>query len=164
MKTAFTPYHFLAYILHPKYTPGKQLSEDQRLKAENFIIDFYSDFLPNYYSFFAQEAPFLKARFNACALATPPSSWWCSLQTSKNPNLNQIFVSFASRLMSAPASSASLERFFSTFGYVQVQSKIRNRLSLQRTAKLVFCNRYLRGKETDIDDSDSDDLLSETQA
>ena len=111
--------------------------------------------MPNYYSLLAQEAPFLKARFNACALTTYPTSWWNLLQTSKNPNLNQKFVSFAYRLMSAFASSASIERFFSTFGYVQ--SKIRNRLSLQRTAKLVFCNRYLRGKETDIDDTDSDE-------
>ena len=40
--------------------------------------------------------------------------------------------------------------------YVRLYSyiRIRNRLSLQRTAKLVFRNRYLRGKQTDIDDDD----------
>ena len=55
--------------------------------------------------------------------------------------------------MSAPATSASLERIFSTFGYVQ--SKLRNRLKLEKTAKLVFCNRDLRAKHAE-DESDSD--------
>ena len=53
--------------------------------------------------------------------------------------------------MFAPTSSASLERFFSTFGYEQ--SKIRNRLSLQHNSKVVCRNCNLRDKDTDIDDS-----------
>ena len=53
------------------------------------------------------------------------------------------------------STSTSLEHRAYVWLYSYI--RIRNRLSLQRTAKLVFCNSYLRGKETDIDDSDSDE-------
>jgi len=46
-------------------------------------------------------------------------------------------------LLSCPASSASVERVFSTFGLVH--NKLRNRLGVERAAKLVFCHRMLRG-------------------
>ena len=39
----------------------------------------------------------------------------------------------------ACASSASIERVFSTFGLVH--SKLRNRLGIEKAAKLVFCFR-----------------------
>ena len=46
-------------------------------------------------------------------------------------------------LLSSPASSASVERVFSSFGLVH--TKLRNRLGVERAAKLVFCYRMLRG-------------------
>ena len=97
--------------------------------------------------------PLSRARLSESALRTPPNSWWRSLLVSKNDKLNHNFVKFASCLMSAPAISASLERSFSTFGYVK--SKLRNRLKLEQTAKLVFCNRHLRAKHAE-DESESD--------
>ena len=45
-------------------------------------------------------------------------------------NSIKICVKFLSRLMSAPATSVSLERIFSTFEYVQW--KLRNRLKLEK--------------------------------
>ena len=106
--------------------------------AQNPIMSFYQ--LPN---------PII----SESALRTPPNSWWRSLLVSKNDKLNQNFVKFDSRLMSAPATSASLEQIFSTFGYVQ--SKLKNRLKLEQTAKLVFCYRHLRAKHVE-DESESD--------
>ena len=46
-------------------------------------------------------------------------------------------------VFSSPASSASVERVFSSFGLVH--TKLRNRLGVERAAKLVFCYRMLRG-------------------
>ena len=46
-------------------------------------------------------------------------------------------------LQSAVASSAALERVFSSFGLVL--TKLRNKLGLQKAAKLVFIYRILRG-------------------
>ena len=78
----------------------------------------------------------------------------------KNQKLNQNFVKFCARLMSAPASSVSLERIFSTFGYVRVYTKLRNRLQLKTTSKIVyFCYRHLGAKQTESE-SDSDSELN----
>ena len=52
------------------------------------------------------------------------------------------------QLHSACASSASIERIFSSFGLIH--NKIRNRLGVEKAAKLVFRYRMLRGKE-DLD-------------
>ena len=140
------------YILNPTLN-GERLSNEQRERAELYLNEKHPEFLPNYFSYLAKDYPFSHARFSESALRTPPNSWWRSLLVSKNGKLNQNFVNFASRLMSAPATSASLERIFSTFGYVH--SKLRNRLKLEKTAKLVFCNRHLRAKHAE-DESESD--------
>ena len=52
-------------------------------------------------------------------------------------------------LLSCPASSASVERVFSSFGIVH--TKLRKRLGVERAAKLVYCYRMLRGKTADDD-------------
>ena len=43
----------------------------------------------------------------------------------------------ALKLLSMPASSAAIERFFSNFG--MIRSKLRNRLGISKAAKLVCC-------------------------
>ena len=57
------------------------------------------------------------------------------------------FSELAIRLLSAPASSASIERIFSNFGYIH--NEMRNRLGCATAAKLVFCYRMLRGEKCD---------------
>ena len=47
-------------------------------------------------------------------------------------------------LHTACASSASIERVFSSFGIIH--SKLRNHLGVEKAAKLVFCYRMLCGK------------------
>ena len=43
-----------------------------------------------------------------------------------------------------PASSAAIESIFSTFGLIQ--TKLRNKLGIQKCGKLVFCYRMLKEK------------------
>ena len=57
------------------------------------------------------------------------------------------FIKLAIRLIFAFASSASIKRVFSTFA--QVHNKVRNRLSVEKAQKLVYCYKILRGNSTD---------------
>ena len=61
--------------------------------------------------------------------------------------VSEDFIELAIRLVSAPDSSASIKRVFSTFAHVH--NKVRNRLSVEKAQKLVYCYRILRGNSTD---------------
>ena len=50
--------------------------------------------------------------------------------------VDEEFVAVAERSLTAVASSAVVERILSTFGYIH--SNIRNRLAIEKAAKLVF--------------------------
>lgn len=58
--------------------------------------------------------------------------WW----TSQRDALGSEAVELAEQLLTASASSANVERVFSTFGLVQ--SDLRNRLGIEKAGKLVF--------------------------
>ena len=68
--------------------------------------------------------------------------WWtfvkrtCKLVNMKLRDLAIVLVCFPSR-------SASIERIFSNFG--AIQTKLHNRLGLEKAAKLVTCYRELHG-------------------
>ncbi|KAH3734891.1 hypothetical protein DPMN_041342 [Dreissena polymorpha] len=49
------------------------------------------------------------------------------------------------KFLPMPSSSASRERIFSNFG--TIQTKLRNRLGIQKAAKLVVCYWFLRGDQ-----------------
>ena len=74
-----------------------------------------------------------------------PVTWWKGLKYAALP---EGLVELMIQLHSACASSASIERIFSSFGLIH--NKIRNRLGVEKAAKLVFYYRMLRGKE-DLD-------------
>ena len=85
-------------------------------------------------------------------LKLSPIVWWKGVLKNSRAEINHQFASIAVHLLSASATSASIERIFSNFG--NIHSKIRNRLEGDTAAKLVFCYRMLRDKtdfETDDD-------------
>ena len=86
----------------------------------------YPEMIPTYLSFLAQTDPFPKLRFREEARQVSSTVWFKSLTGSK---VSEDFRELAIRLVSAPASSASIERIFSTFAHVH--NKVRNRLSLK---------------------------------
>ena len=71
------------------------------------------------------------------------SKWWriMGTKTAKQLNPQNEFCTFIVNLMNCPASSASLERMFSTFG--MVWSTLRNRLGVEKAEKLVKIYRYV---------------------
>ena len=74
-----------------------------------------------------------------------PADWW-KIQKRKAERQFKIaaarFCEFMIGLHSCPASSAGIERWFSTVGFVW--SKTRNRLGMQKAQKLAACYRALR--------------------
>lgn len=73
-----------------------------------------------------------------------PGRWWTAVGNQAGVDIPKSLVQIAIRLHNMPSSSASIERIFSNFGHIQ--SKLRNRLGVQKCAKLVLCFRMLRGK------------------
>ena len=74
-----------------------------------------------------------------------PKMWWSLLKRKaiKSEDQDQIkFTTFMVNLHSCPSSSASLERWFSTFGFIW--SKQRNRLGHEKALKLTRIFESLR--------------------
>ena len=165
---AIQPFHIVAYILHPKYR-GALLSEDQREAANQWgkgPVSFDNAdqvmqgptqnplFLPLLVAYDTQTAPFPQSFFCEPMLSFSPILWWKGVLKNTKAEINHKFSRLALRLLSAPASSASIERIFSNFGYIH--NKLRNRLGGETAAKLVFCYRMLRGSGTDHSEMDND--------
>ena len=74
---------------------------------------------------------------------TKPAVWWSCVERSGV--ITKDFSQLARKLMVLPASSAAIERVFSNFGIIQ--TKLRNRLGVEKAAKLVLCYCFLRGSE-----------------
>ena len=90
----------------------------------------------------AKSTPFPAVYMTKNAFKTAlPIVWWKAMKLYAVP---ERFISMALHLLTSPASSASIERVFSSFGLVH--TKARNRLGNEKAAKLVFCYRMLRGK------------------
>ena len=92
----------------------------------------------------AQTDPYPKLRFREEARQVSSTVWWKSLTGSK---VSENFIELAIRLVSAPASSASIKRIFSRFEHVH--NKVWNRLCVEKAQKLVYCYRILSGNSTD---------------
>jgi len=104
-------------------------------------------FLPLLVAYDTQSAPFPQSFFSEPMLTVSPTVWWKGVLKNTKAEINHKFSRLAVRLLSAPASSASIERIFSNFGYIH--NKFRNRLGNATSAKLVFCYCMLRGTGSD---------------
>ena len=74
-----------------------------------------------------------------------PAKWWKILgkkQSKSKEMATPEFCNFMTKLSSLPASSASVECLFPTFGLVHTQ--LQNRLGNEKAEKLVMCHRTLR--------------------
>jgi len=154
---AIQPFHFVAYILHPTFR-GAQLIHSQREEANQWIVAQHPEFLPLFIAFDTQSAPFPQSFSSEAMLKQLPILWWKAVLKNSKVEVHHKFSSLAVRLLSAPASSASIERMFSNFGYIH--NKLCNRLGGQTAAKLVFCYHMLCGNYESEEDTHSDDRVS----
>ncbi len=74
---------------------------------------------------------------------TSATVWWLAVERSQV--LCKDLCDIAKKLLVMPASSGGIERVFSNFGLIQ--TKLRNRLGVEKAAKLVMCYRMLRDRE-----------------
>lgn len=127
----------IAYSLHPQLK-GELLSPQQKnlVSTKMFnngtnaeLYDSYEDFV-NCKGLYDNESFF---KLN------PELFWDLMSATSEELSI------FALKYVSLPSSTASLERVFSQWAYVH--DKSRNRLSADRSAKLLFCYHHLRTNE-----------------
>lgn len=140
---AMTPDHYLANLLHPVYR-GKKLDPSHVNNAQEKLLESSPDAVPDLLDFMTDSVALPKALVHQAVITkTKPKVWWSSTEHSNT--VNKTICKLAMQLLSMPSSSASTERVFSNFGVIQ--TKLRNRLGLQKAAKLVFCYRFLRGKE-----------------
>lgn len=79
-------------------------------------------------------------------------SWWKAMATLTN--IDKSCVDFCETLMMLPASSACIERSFSTLS--DIITKRRNRLCVDTAQKLCVVNRKLAPKVVDMDGSDEE--------
>jgi len=140
MNKALKPFHFFAYLMDHKYR-GKRLSPEQREIAREWLKNIQVENFPFVIAFEAEASPYPATYFSAAAVTMHPVIWWNAV--AKSSSIPSNFVAIITQLLSSPASSASIERVFSSFS--GVHSNLRNRLGVVKAAKLVFCYRALRG-------------------
>ena len=141
---AVQPFHILAYITDHRYVDDYKsfIDNDNENSAEQWLEDRNPDFLGLLYKFNLKDREvFPKQMFSESLKVISPSEWWNIMKGKvtrsqiRDKEVSTNFCSFLASLHSCPASSASIERWFSTFGFVW--SKIRNRLGADKAMKLV---------------------------
>lgn len=97
-----------------------------------YVNTFYPNIMPEILNYKAQSGPFKQYLFTEHTVQNmKPLIWWLALRHHISPEL----LNLIKQLHTAVASSAGIERLFSTFGFVH--SKARNRLGTEKAAKLV---------------------------
>ena len=140
IKQVLTAEHFAAYKLHLVYR-GEKLNSEQHQIVHDYLAERNADFIATLIAYEGESLPFPPAYFKESARQVKPVIWWKGLRVFKVPD---DFVNIAVKLLSAPSSSASIERVFSNFGVIH--TKLRNRLGNETASKLGFCYRMLRGQ------------------
>lgn len=124
------------------------LSLVQENEAEQWVGEQRPNFLPGVLSFRIKDGNVFPAHMfgENVVKAMTARNWWTIIakKIEKDPNckLPKDFCKFFIDLHSCPASSGSIERIFSTFGFVW--SDIRNKLSAEKAEKLVKIYRHTR--------------------
>lgn len=146
---AITPHHFVAYTMDPKYF-GEKLTIQQEKVVEEFLSQKNASYLVYMLSFKAKdEEIFPKVMFEDAVNSLSTYKWWMIVRSKllKTENASSSLIEFCtyiSNLHSCPASSAAIERVFSSFGHVW--SKLRNKLKPEKVEQLVKIYRYLNKK------------------
>lgn len=139
---AITEYHFLSYMLDHRYQ-GNKLTQIELDSTLDYVNIYHPAILPEIIQFQAQASPFSKYLFNELTIQNvTPLTWWTSMQKRITPEL----FNLTQKMYSAVASSAGLERLFSSFGLVH--SKLRNKLGVEKASKVVSIFKCLNSNKT----------------
>ena len=144
---SYEPFFILAYLTDPKNKDNDTLVSEYIDETEEWLLSYDSEMMASYVKYQLKDKSFYPDYlFTEKMTQMGPRNWWKFLnQKAKNDHDQLKFTTFMVDLHGCPASSASLERWFSTFGLVW--SKIRNRLGHGKAMKLVKIYRSLRSAE-----------------
>jgi hypothetical protein len=135
---ALGPVHYLANVLDHRFR-GMHLTDSQKSTAYQLLNEYDSHLMPIVFGLEFCGEPFPSYLFTDQLKSVSPLSWWkvaLSALANKVGDVKQSLSYLTDQLLTATASSAGLERIFSSFGLVQ--SKLRNRLGNEKAAKLTF--------------------------
>lgn len=137
-KITITDAHFAACLLSP--SKELQLSDDEKELGIQFIEEYFPvHFMPMFLKFLGKISPFRNSYFEKIEMTD--FEWWNSIQKLHPNILSSTYLTCIGQLLTAVASSAGIERVFSKFGLVH--SKIKNKLGVEKAAKLVFIHQQL---------------------
>jgi hypothetical protein len=159
-KDAVQPFHILAYMTDHRFIEEWKsfLEPDLENSAEEWLEEKNPEFVGLLFKFkLGDREVFPKQMFSETLKEMSPSEWWKIMKdkatrSSKTP-VTADFCAFLASLHSCPASSASIERWFSTFGLVW--SKLRNRLGAEKAMKLVKIYKSFHSSPTGSTSSNS---------
>lgn len=149
-KMCLLPIHFAANLLDPKFT-GQNLSPQEHLEAMKFLSDLCSNnprFEENKLTILNELSEYCAKSglwandflWQVCSSVSHDSmNWWKGF--CKKTELKNIALA----VLGLPASSAATERSFSRYGFLH--SAKRNKLTVERGGKLVYCSHYLSMKK-----------------
>ena len=129
---AITPIHLLANIIDPRFF-GSNLTAEEEL-AMQYCRKELIEYLPNILNMKNKQKPFKLYLFDDQVIKNiSPLTWWNSQNITEMKPLYNAFLT-------AVSSSAGVERVFSAFGIIH--TKLRNRLGVEKAAKLVLLYKY----------------------
>ena len=132
-KQAITPIHLLANIIDPRFFGSNLTAEEEEL-AMQYCRKELIEYLPNILNMKNKQKPFKLYLFDDQVIKNiSPLTWWNSQNITEMKPLYNAFLT-------AVSSSAGVERVFSAFGLIH--TKLRNRLGVEKAAKLVFLYKY----------------------
>jgi hypothetical protein len=137
-KMVLNKYCLAANVLHPKYN-GLLLTEEQKEEVDDFFLEELSNEGLEDLAVFKEKKGIFKTLFER--KLDHEFTFW-TICSTKHPFL----ASLAKKLLKIPASSAQLERLFSSYSFVH--NKKRNRLTNRRSKKLVFLYHQLKLMDT----------------
>ncbi|XP_063384249.1 uncharacterized protein LOC134670357 [Cydia fagiglandana] len=149
------PIHLAAYLLDPVYQ-GAELDEAQETEATEFIYNMGTnlncDIMSNLAEYRAKEGLWSKSFVWNHVNGMNAVTWWKGICGSKK--LSKVAV----RILTAPCTSAAVERSFSV--HANIHTKKRNRLTSERASKIAFIsyNWNLQHRHLEEDDSDDDEI------
>lgn len=141
------PFFLLANVLDPRWA-GASLSESQVDKARAFAEDEGPEVANALTLYIARAPPFRATMFNKMV---DPVAWWEAGAKSGFPSA---LCSLALRLCACLASTANLERNFSTMGHVF--GRHRTQLGVEKAGKLTFLFRSLNSLDAEHIENEDD--------
>lgn len=138
----YTPWHGLAMMTDPSMNDDLGAEKKEEVRQHLLAIG-EGRLLPVLVAFeLRDEDMFPRSSFSPELRCTKPAKFWRFVQLSARPGETLwSFCEIAAAVHSCPPSSAGIERMFSA--YSLTHTKLRNRLSHPRVAKMVTIRRAL---------------------